>query len=107
MGGSISVKYRTRLTMRNYLKPHKRQPWKKALKDPMPPPKMVKRLEHIRSKGIDVDYPCAPWFTDNREKMEIEAADRLTKLENAQHAEHLPQYPADRSTGASEDRPRV
>jgi ribosomal protein L15 len=24
MGGSISVKYRTNLTMRNYLKPHKR-----------------------------------------------------------------------------------
>jgi len=33
----------------------------------MPSPKDVKKLEQLRLKGINVNYPSAPWFTDNQE----------------------------------------
>lgn len=65
-GGEVSMVYRTPLTMREYLKPHK-FPEYKTLKAPMPPPKKVKRLERLREKGMAVSYPAAPWFTDNVE----------------------------------------
>ena len=65
-GGSIKVQYRTPLLVRYHLKPHK-FPSYKGLKTPMPPPKRVKKLEKLKEKGLDVDYPRAPWFTDNKE----------------------------------------
>lgn len=73
----------------------------------MPPPKRVKKLEMLRAKGIKVDYPTAPWFTNNVERHEKDAADRATKQANAQHADLLPKFPADRSEGISADIPRV
>jgi hypothetical protein len=33
----------------------------------MPPPKEVKKLEKLRLKGLNVEYPRTPWFTDNKE----------------------------------------
>ena len=42
----------------------------------MPPPKMVKKLEKIRAKGVEVEYPPAPWFTDHKEELEQEAIER-------------------------------
>ena len=68
LGGGLKVVYRTDLLLRNHLKPHKFHP-DKQLKTPMPPPKKVKKLEAIRRKGLDVEYPRAPWYTDNVEKI--------------------------------------
>jgi hypothetical protein len=66
-GGSVKMVYRTPLIMRQYLKPHKFPEWKGDLKIPMPAPKVVKKLEKLREKGIDVTYPDAPWFSQNAE----------------------------------------
>lgn len=88
--------YRTPLLMREYLKPHK-FPEYQELKSPMPPPKKVNKLEKLRSKGIEVSYPSAPWFTDNVEALDKEQAERARRIKEAQHSELLPEYPADRS----------
>lgn len=76
------MKYRTPLTMRYYLKPHK-FPEYKNLKDPMPPPKKVKKLENLREKGIDVSYASAPWFTDNVEALQKESEERARRIKEA------------------------
>jgi hypothetical protein len=65
-GGEIKVQYRTPLLMRYHIKPHK-FPDYKELKVPMPPPKRVKKLEKLKEKGLSVEYPRAPWYTDNKE----------------------------------------
>jgi len=68
-GGEIMSNYRTPLILRQYLKPHK-FPEYVQLKTPMPPPKKVKKLEKLRAKGLKVEYPDAPWFTNNLESLE-------------------------------------
>jgi len=67
-GGNLKVIYRTPLLFKNHMKPHKFHP-SKQLKTPMPPPKKVKKLEALRRKGLEVEYPRAPWYTDNVEKI--------------------------------------
>ena len=74
------MKYRTPLHMRYYLKPHK-LPEYKTLKEPMPPQKRVKKLEALREKGISVEYPRAPWFTDNQETLAAEAEEKQRKMD--------------------------
>lgn len=78
-GGSISVKYRTPLLVRYHIKPHKFKEYKE-LKTPMPPPKRVKKLEKLKDKGLDVEYPRAPWYTDNKEAILQEAADKEKRI---------------------------
>ena len=68
-GGNLKVVYRTKLILKNHMKPHKFHP-DKQLKTPMPPPKKVKKMEALKRKGLDVDYPSAPWYTDNVEKIQ-------------------------------------
>lgn len=102
-GGQISVKYRTTLHLRYHLKPHKLAEYK-DLKEPMPPPKMIKKLERQRSKGLIVEYPAAPWYTDNKQAVDNEPVEKAKRLANAQYAELLPKYPADRSEGVGKDR---
>lgn len=68
-GGSLTVEYRTPLILRNHLKPHKFDDHKE-LKTPMPPNKQIKKLERLRAKGMDVNYPDAPWYTDNLEAIQ-------------------------------------
>ena len=100
-GGDLVVNYRTPLVMRNYLRPHLFPEWQ-TLKVPMPSPKMVKKLEHLKSKGLDVSYPRAPWFTDRQDALEAERIEKQRKFDEAEHAALLPQYPADRSKGVSD-----
>jgi len=97
-GGNVEMTYRTPLTLKYYLKPHK-FPDYKELKDPMPSPKKLKKLEKIRAKGIEVTYADAPWFTDNKEALEQEQIERLRRIAEADHADLLPTIPADRSEG--------
>ena len=104
-GGSIKMVYRTPLIMRQYLKPHKFPEWKEELKIPMPPPKVVKKLERLREKGIDVTYPTAPWFSENEEQIKLERKERERRIAEAQNAEFLPQLPVDRSS--KPDRVRI
>jgi Ribosomal proteins 50S-L15, 50S-L18e, 60S-L27A len=104
-GGSIKVVYRTPLLMRYHLKPHKFQSHRE-LKTPMPPQKRVIKLEKLREKGLEVEYPRAPWYTDNKEAILAEEADREKRIKEAQFADILPQLPADRSPGSGKDRPR-
>lgn len=105
-GGSITSTYRTPLTMRQYLKPHKFQEWQN-LKNPMPSPKVVKNLEKVKAKGIEITYPDAPWFTSNQEELKKEKEERERRIATAQHADLLPQMPADRSEGVGLEIPRV
>lgn len=94
------------MIMRYYLKRHRFPEWQQ-LKTPMPPPKEVMKLEALKAKGLDVSYPKAPWFNDRQEALEAEAVEKKRKFDEAEHASFLPQYPADRSKGISEDKPRV
>ena len=105
LGGSIKVVYRTPLLMRYHLKPHKFSSYKE-LKTPMPPPKRVMKLEKLRDKGLSVEYPRAPWYTDNKEAILAEEAERERRMKEGQFADILPQLPADRSEGSGKDRPR-
>lgn len=73
--------------MRNHIKPYNFKP-DKELKVPMPPPKKVKKLERLRSKGLDVSYPRAPWYTDNVEALKQEMEDREKRIAEAENA-HL------------------
>lgn len=78
-GGNLSVQYRTPLLMRNHLKPYKFADHK-TLKTPMPPNKQVKKLERLKSKGLEVNYPSAPWFTDNLETYNKDKAEKQRRL---------------------------
>ena len=62
----------------------------------MPTPKKVRKLERLRKKGLEVEYPHTPWFNDNVDALDKERADRKTRIAEAQHAELLPTYPAKR-----------
>ena len=95
MGGSLNVNYRTPLTLRYHLKPH-RFNQNKELKTPMPPPKKIKKLEYLKTKGLDVDYPAAPWFTHNQEKITRDAEEKANRIANATGSDLLPGYPAAR-----------
>ena len=88
-GGSVKVIYRTPLLMRQHVKPHKFSDHK-TLKTPMPPQKRVIKLEKLRDKGLDVEYPRAPWYTDNKEAILAEEEERLKRIAGAQYASLLP-----------------
>jgi hypothetical protein len=75
--------------MRYHIKPHKFSDHK-TLKTPMPPQKKVVKLEKLREKGLNVEYPRAPWYTDNKEAILAEAAETEKRIKNAQHAHLLP-----------------
>jgi len=47
-GGSIDVKYRTKLTLRHHVLPYK---FDEEVMDPIPPVRKVLRLNHLREKG--------------------------------------------------------
>lgn len=47
----------------------------------MPSPKMVKKLEKIKAKGIKVEYPPAPWFTYKQEQIEKERENYQKRLD--------------------------
>jgi large subunit ribosomal protein L15 len=103
-GGSIKVVYRTPLILRKDTKPHKYEEYQK-FKTPMPPPKVVKKLEKIRNKGMEVEYPAVPWFDRDQSVLEKEAIKK--RMAEAQHADLLEQIPADRSAGVNVDKPRI
>ena len=46
----------------------------------MPPQKRVIKLEKLREKGLEVDYPRAPWYTDNKEAILAEEAEREKRI---------------------------
>jgi len=94
-GGNLKVVYRTPLIMRSHLKPHKFHSYKQ-LKTPMPPPKKIKKLEILRRKGLEVEYPSAPWYTDNIEKIKQEFADKEDRIKNGENAQFLEHLPAKR-----------
>ena len=73
----------------------------------MPPPKAVKRLEKIRAKGAEVEYPSAPWFTDHKEQIEQESVERQRRINEAPNADLLPEFPANRSEGVGAGRQRT
>lgn len=46
----------------------------------MPPPKKVKKMEKLREKGLEVQYPRAPWYTDNVEKILAEEKEKELRI---------------------------
>ena len=79
------------------MKPHKFPEYQGPLKHPMPPPKKVKKLEKLKEKGLEVQYSPAPWFTDNVEALRKEVEERQRRIAEAEHADLLPEFPADRT----------
>jgi len=104
-GGTIKVIYRTSLLMRYHVKPHKFASHK-DFKTPMPPQKRVIKLEKLKEKGLEVEYPRAPWYTDNKDAILAEEQEREKRMKEAQHADILPVLPADKSEGSGKNRPR-
>ena len=68
--------------MRAHLQPHKFNQ-NKELKTPMPHNKALKKLEKMKSKGLDVNYPNTPWFTDNYEKIHAERDEKKRRMREA------------------------
>jgi hypothetical protein len=95
LGGSVKVVYRTDLLLRNHLKPHKFHA-DTNLKTPMPPPKKVKKMESLKRKGLEVEYPDAPWYTDNVEKIAQDYLYRKERIKSGQNSEYLEHLPAKR-----------
>lgn len=54
-GGSISCVYRTKLKMRELLKPEK---FRFPLEDPIPTTRVVKRMERARERGLIIFSFC-------------------------------------------------
>lgn len=75
LGGKLTVKYRTPLLVRYHTKPHKFDDYKE-LKTPMPPPKTVKKLEKLKEKGLEVEYPRVPWLHDHLDQIKQEEEER-------------------------------
>ncbi len=65
----------------------------------MPPPKKVLKMESLIEKGLKVEYPRAPWFTDNKEAILAEDKEREQRIKNAQFSNLLEKLPADRKPG--------
>lgn len=49
------------------MKPHKYLV-SKRVKDPMPPPKTVLKLNKLKEKGINVFYSHTPWYDKHGDK---------------------------------------
>jgi len=47
-GGNVSIKYRTKLTLKYHVKPHK---FHNPILDPVPPQRKVERLNNLKEKG--------------------------------------------------------
>jgi len=105
-GGAIKMVYRPPLAMRQFLKPHKFEEYQNY-KTPMPSPKRLKKLEKLKEKGIEVEYPDAPWFSHNLEAIQKEREAAKKRISEAQNAKFLEKLPADRSPGVSRDKPRM
>lgn len=72
----------------------------------MPHNKAIKKLEKLKNKGLEVEYPNAPWFTDSYEKHQEDRAEKKRRMREAQHAELLPVFPAPRIPYMSRDKPK-
>jgi hypothetical protein len=77
------------LILRNHLKPHKFTD-RKELKVPMPHNKAIKKLERLERKGIEVSYPDAPWYSDNKEQIMADRAEKKRRIREAEHSNLLP-----------------
>lgn len=105
-GGSLTHTYRTDLTMRQHLKPHKFDE-RMEVKTPMPPNKQIKKLEKLKTKGFEVNYPSAPWFTDNYDSIMEERAEKKRRIREGFNHEMLPVYPAPRIPHMSLEKPKI
>ena len=72
----------------------------------MPPQKILVKLEKLKEKGLNVAYPRAPWYTDNKEAILKDLEETEKRIKEAQHAKQLEKLPADRIPGQSKDIPR-
>lgn len=61
----------------------------------------------MKEKGLVVEYPRAPWYNDNVDKILQEEKDREKRINEGQFANLLPTLPSDRSKGVGKDKPRV
>ena len=59
-GGKVTCVYRTKLKLREHLKPEK---FPLALEEPIPSLRIVKRYEHIRERGEKISFMMKlSWF---------------------------------------------
>jgi hypothetical protein len=73
----------------------------------MPPNKELKKLERLEKKGLEVSYPTAPWFTDNKEQIMSERAEKKRRIKEGAGHELLPVYPAPRIPYMNEHKPII
>lgn len=93
-GGSIKVVYHTETTLKKFIKPHKFL--NPNVKIPMPPPDKVLKLEKIRDKGVEVEYPTAPWYEEYKAKILAEEEEAKNKKKTPGEI-LVPEIPVDRS----------
>ena len=62
-------------------------------------------MEALKRKGLDVEYPRAPWYTDNVEKIQQDYLDRKQRIETGQNSEFLEHLPAKRVPTPDRKRP--
>lgn len=72
----------------------------------MPEPYTVLKLESMREKGVEVEYPTAPWFEDYKAK-KIAEADAIALRKPTIGETLVPNIPADRSEGTGWDKPKI
>lgn len=104
LGGSVKAVYNTKQTLRRSLQPHKYH--KKEVRTPMPPPKKVLKLEALKEKGLEVDYPTAPWFEEYKQQ-KIAEAEAAAKRKLTDGEKLIPKIPMDRHEGVGLHNPRV
>jgi len=91
-GGSVTIKYRTPLTMRYHLMPYK---FMNPIADPMPPIKRAKKMVEIGKMGAELDFKMPTWLAGELE--------RKAALENEIPEEDEFVIPAPRYPGVGKD----
>mmetsp|Transcript_40449 Transcript_40449/g.35902 ORF Transcript_40449/g.35902 Transcript_40449/m.35902 type:complete len:292 (+) Transcript_40449:90-965(+) len=74
-GGSVTCIYRTRLKLKEHIKPHK---FPVPLADPLPAYKQVKKLDAIKQRGAEVVFPEPDWYKEAAEEARL-AKERYSK----------------------------
>lgn len=64
-GGSVRIKYLTKLKLKEHLHPEK---FERPLADPLPPQKKVLQIEKYRDYGCEIEYKMPNWVKEELEK---------------------------------------
>lgn len=104
LGGSVKAVYHTPFTIKRFI--HSDRFHKKEVETPMPPPYTVLKLEGMRDKGMEVEYPEAPWYEEYKAEKEAEAEAAAARAQT-EGEKLVPKIPMPREPGQKDDVPKV